>query len=77
MTQQNQIDNKTAEKLNLIGLRIATLKSALEFLLYCFESEIYFDSPAELYYVGTILNEYVAKTKALYHDIENELNVYR
>lgn len=77
MTPQNQIDNNTAEKLNLIGLRLATLKSTLELLLYCFENEAYSSNFGELHCFGEILNEYLIKTKKLYNDIEIELDVYR
>ncbi len=68
-----KLDKAIADKMDMIGCRLFTLRAGLNLLLYCVEGEIYSENTYEIHSLGLMIQEYFLKTKTLYNEIEEEV----
>ncbi len=71
----NTITNEIKNKLEEHSIRLITAKQALSLLLFCIESDWYYETVVELYSFGKILEEYLQNTYNEFQDISEAVGI--
>ena len=71
----NTITNEIKTKLEEHSIRLITAKQALSLLLFCIESDWYYETVVELYSFGKILEEYLQNTYKEFQDISEAAGI--
>ena len=71
----NTITNEIKNKLEEHSIRLIAAKQALSLLLFCIESDWYYETVVELYSFGKILEESLQNTYNEFQDISEAVGI--
>ena len=71
----NTVSEEIKNRLEEHSIRLITAKQALSLLLFCIESNWYYETVVELYSFGKILEEYLQNTYSEFQDISEAAGI--
>ena len=71
----NTVSEEIKNRLEKHSIRLITAKQALSLLLFCIESNWYYETVVELYSFGKILEEYLQNTYSEFQDISEAAGI--